>query len=110
MVENDPAETTQVVHLRTGCEEAVRDTALIEQLDGARLHPGGPGSLHVTTGTLLEQDHLDTPAAQFGGQGQAGGSGPRDDHRSHGLVTAHLELLDISRFSIADRFFSISDR
>jgi hypothetical protein len=73
-----------------GRKETIDDTPLVEHLDGAGLHPGRAGSVLGSMRTLFKQQHIDTTAAQLGGQGQAGGSGPGHNNRGAKLDIGHL--------------------
>lgn len=60
VVEHDPGEVAQA-RRRAGRKETIRDTPLVEHLDGAGLHPGRTRPVLAAVRALFEQDHVDPP-------------------------------------------------
>ena len=83
-VQGDAGESLDL-HGASLCQEPVRDTALIEHLDGARMQTTGARAGEVLAGAPLEDGDIDSPQGQLGRQHQAGrtSAGDHDGVFSH---------------------------
>src|SRR5213078_1002055 len=74
--------------------EPVRDPALIEHLDGARLQATGARSVECLTGPPLDDGHVRAGQGQLARQHQAGRTAAGDHHRmpGHGRAPSDVRM------------------
>ena len=78
-----PPNADRRVHLARA-DEPVRDAALVEHLDRARVQTAGTRAVEILVGASLDDDDVDPRQRQLGRQHQPGRATARDDHRMVG--------------------------
>jgi hypothetical protein len=93
-VQRDPGEPLDLHRLALG-EEPVRDAALIEHLDGARVQTAGARALDLRAGAPLDDRNVDSRQRQFRRQHQPGWASAGDQHSTVGqrsIASAGFQL------------------
>jgi hypothetical protein len=89
-------------------QEAIRDSALVEDLDGSGMQTTGSRAGQILAGSTFDNGNVDACQCQLARQHQPGRTSPGNDHRMAGhRFDIHLVTPVSLSFGFAQRFCGI---